>query len=712
MNAFRLLGMELSKLKEQKGLLFSLLGVLLIPLVYAAILLSSTWGPYDYLNNLPVAVVNKDQGGTSGDKPINVGEDLVADLKKTNTLGWEFVSEEEAQKGLDSQKYYMVIEIPEDFSQKVTTVLDANPQVPELKYVQNEGLNFMAAQVTRSATEKIREQLGNKITETYANNLFTRFGDISNGFKTGAEGSQKIYDGTTQLSDGTGKLLQSLTDKSADIQKLADGSQKAENGAGQLLSSIKGGTGDINKLAAGSKQIDQGAGQLQEGSAKVLAGLQSAETGGKALATGLESKIMPGSALLASKTGDLATGAKQLSDGSQGLTALLKGYLAKHPELLTDPEFLRIVGTSEAISGKMPGLVDGANQLKAGADSLAAGIAKEAVPGSKKLASGLSELVVGQKAIGNGISDLKAGASQVANGNASVANSWVKMTSAVASLQNGLSQISSGNETVASGWQVMTEGVTTLDSGAKQLQSGSQQLSDGLAGGADEMSKIQVSDANISMFSSPVNLTGEKVNGFEFYRDSTAPYVLSLALFVGALILSFIIDFKKPAGLPSSAMSWYVSKLMKVSLFAVAQGVLVSLFSLLFLQLKVENAFLFVGFSVFTSLAFMSMVFFLVTLGGNIGRFVALAFIVLQLSTTGSNLPIPMLPENLQVLSKFLPLTYSNTGFKSIISLGDTSFLASNATVLFFYLVGFAVLSLGVFLFSFKKSKAELSLAA
>ena len=130
MNGFRLLGMELSKLKEQKGVWFSLIGVLLIPIVYVAVLLSSTWGPYDYLNNLPVAFVNKDQGAVSGENPINVGADLVEDLKKSNTLGWDFVSEEEAQKGLETQDYYMVIEIPEDFSQKVTTVLDANPQVP------------------------------------------------------------------------------------------------------------------------------------------------------------------------------------------------------------------------------------------------------------------------------------------------------------------------------------------------------------------------------------------------------------------------------------------------------------------------------------------------------------------------------------------------------------------------------------------------------
>ena len=74
--------------------------------------------------------------------------------------------------------------MPEDFSQKVTTVLDANPQVPELRYIQNEGLNFMGAQVTNSAVEKLREQLGDKITATYARTVFSRFTDIETGFAT------------------------------------------------------------------------------------------------------------------------------------------------------------------------------------------------------------------------------------------------------------------------------------------------------------------------------------------------------------------------------------------------------------------------------------------------------------------------------------------------------------------------------------------------
>ena len=710
MNGFRLLGMELSKLKAQKGVLFSLIGVLLIPIVYVAVLLSSTWGPYDYLNNLPVALVNNDEGATSGDDPINVGDDLVADLKKSNTLGWAFVSSEEAQKGLETQDYYMVIEIPKDFSQKVTTVLDANPQVPELKYIQNEGLNFMAAQVTRSATEKIREQLGNKITETYTRTLFSKFGEINTGFASGADGSQKIFEGTTSLSDGTSLLLKSLTDKSEDIQKLANGAQTAESGAGQLLSSIRGGTGDINKLAAGSKSLAQGVDELKTGSAQILGGLKAANEGSNGLTSGLETKLVPGSMQIQNGMIKVTETTKQLAAGSQGLTAGMKAFLAKHPELATDVEFMTLVGTSDAITKGLVQFDQEVQPLKAGAEQLAGGLT-QAAAGSKQVSNGLSQLVAGQTAAAAGIDKLQAGANQVANGNASVASSWTKLNNGVSSLQSGLSQISTGNSTVASGWEAMTLGVTTLDNGAKQLQSGSKELSTGLAGGADEIAQIQVTDANIAMFSNPVGLSGETVNGLNYYRDSTAPYILSLALFVGILILSFVIDFKKPVVTPGSAFTWYASKLMNLSIFAIAQGLLVSLFALLFLQLQVDSVVTFVLFSVFTSLTFMAIVFFLVVVGGNVGRFVALAFLVLQLSTTGSNLPIPMLPENLQSLSKFLPLTYSNAGFKSIISLGDTSFLLANAFVLLLFLVGFALLTLVAFLFFYRKGHAQVSVA-
>jgi putative membrane protein len=111
------------------------------------------------------------------------------------------------------------------------------------------------------------------------------------------------------------------------------------------------------------------------------------------------------------------------------------------------------------------------------------------------------------------------------------------------------------------------------------------------------------------------------------------------------------------------------------------------------------------------SLVFLAIILFLVGLAGNIGRFLALIFIVLQLSTTGSNLPIEMLPDNLRALSQYLPLTYSNAGFKSIISLDNASFAWSNTGVLAIYLAIFVVLAAVVFATKGRSQSAEYDVA-
>src|SRR5690554_7004872 len=108
MNAIQLFMAELKSVFQKNKVLGSIL-VLLVPLVFVGILLSPDWGPYDNLDNLPVAVVNKDAGSENNGDPINVGHDLVENLKAIDSLGWEFVTEEEADKGLEDMKYFMVI---------------------------------------------------------------------------------------------------------------------------------------------------------------------------------------------------------------------------------------------------------------------------------------------------------------------------------------------------------------------------------------------------------------------------------------------------------------------------------------------------------------------------------------------------------------------------------------------------------------------------
>jgi putative membrane protein len=96
------------------------------------------------------------------------------------------------------------------------------------------------------------------------------------------------------------------------------------------------------------------------------------------------------------------------------------------------------------------------------------------------------------------------------------------------------------------------------------------------------------------------------------------------------------------------------------------------------------------------------IVLFLVAAAGNVGRFIALAFILLQVQTTGTSLPIDMLPESIRTLSNFLPLTYSIDAFRNIIILGDLGSVFSDMFILLIYLAVSVVLAFIVFTVKYK----------
>lgn len=73
------------------------------------------WDPYGQVDQLPVAVVNNDKGADFNGEELTIGQDFVDDLKENDTFDWQFVDEDTADQGLEEQKYYLKIEIPETF---------------------------------------------------------------------------------------------------------------------------------------------------------------------------------------------------------------------------------------------------------------------------------------------------------------------------------------------------------------------------------------------------------------------------------------------------------------------------------------------------------------------------------------------------------------------------------------------------------------------
>ena len=59
---------------------------LLLPLVFGFLALWAFWDPYGQNNSLPIAIVNLDNGWTSGGTYLNTGDEVIAALKASNSL--------------------------------------------------------------------------------------------------------------------------------------------------------------------------------------------------------------------------------------------------------------------------------------------------------------------------------------------------------------------------------------------------------------------------------------------------------------------------------------------------------------------------------------------------------------------------------------------------------------------------------------------------
>ncbi|MBC1946384.1 YhgE/Pip domain-containing protein [Listeria booriae] len=367
---------EWKKLFHNKVLLVSFIAILFIPIMYASFFLKSVWDPYGKASHLPVAVVNLDETVDFQGQKMDVGDQLVAKLKKDDSLDWRFVSKEEAQQGMKDLKYYMIVTLPKDFSKNATTLLDENPKKMEIGYETNGSLNFIGEEVTKMAIEDLKAQVGTSVTKGYAETIFAQVGKLGNGIVQAADGAEQIADGGNKLSDGNKEIttnLDKLANSTITFEDGADtfnvgldqyvaGVEKANNGAAQLdagtkklASNVGPLTNGVAALDAGANQLSNGVGQYTSGVNELNKGTSSALAGSSSLTKGLNdlNNQLPN---LENGVGELQTGLEKLNTGS----AQLKSGLETLDSNLSSP-------TSKS---QIAELQSGLNQFKTGLTEL------------------------------------------------------------------------------------------------------------------------------------------------------------------------------------------------------------------------------------------------------------------------------------------------------------------------------------------------------
>lgn len=201
---------ELKDILSNKKVLIPIIAVIFVPILYAGMFLWSFWDPYDHLQDMPVAIVNEDTGAFYEDENLQLGNDLVDKLKENEEFQFHFASKEEAYKDLKNQEYYLLVEIPKNFSENATTLLDEKPKKLKLKYVPNESFNFLSSQIGETAVNEIKAAISNEITATYAETMFDKVDDMAVGLGKAGDGAGELNDGANDLNDGTKTLNDNL----------------------------------------------------------------------------------------------------------------------------------------------------------------------------------------------------------------------------------------------------------------------------------------------------------------------------------------------------------------------------------------------------------------------------------------------------------------------------------------------------------------------
>lgn len=868
---------EWKKLVSNKMMLISCIVILFIPIMYAGFFLKSNWDPYGNTDKLSVAVVNLDHSVDYQGKKLDIGSDVVKKLKGNDALDWHFVSQEEAQDGLENREYYMVMTLPADFSKDASTLMDTNPEKMTIEYETNGSLNYIGEVISKSAAKDVKTEVSTNVTKAYTESVFEQISTIGTGFSEASDGAGEIDDGTGKLADGSQQLTKNLETLSSSTLTFKEGTQKLElgikdytdgvaqvnNGATQLNNGIStlasnvdplknGGlllekgstelangvktyTNGVSQLADGTKTLNENSTSLQNGTNEISNGVDQVKTGSDQLLTGLnqlsteldkslttenadqlqflmknlssmnegiqkldtllneqtsgadisgikpnlqqagssltkvaqdvtntgsnlkgatdtvavlestiqaeldaaiaandESTIIAKKAELENVTtikGQLAAANENINataaDTSQAGTSLtnlqteltaISGLTDQLTKLKTQIDTLAkssnqlLPATNQAMNELINGLsgvqlaleqqgtdsnkgiIQGMTELNQGLVAVQSGLSGENglvngvtnyTNGVNKLQSGADELNANSPALNTGTQQLSSGIgelttqlpnliegiTQLSNGSTQLVDGTTLLNDNSTSLNKGAISLADGSTKISDGSQALSEGSETLGSGIKTLKDGTSQLATSLLEGSEEVNDVNATDKTTDMFASPILLEQEKYSDVPNYGAALAPYIMSMALYIGAVVFTTIYPVRKRALQGKSSLAWWKSKISVAMLVATLMAV-IECGSLLMMGLEV----LFVGkfflLAILTSLAFMSIVLTLVVAFDNIGRFLAMVLLVVQLGGSGGTFPIPLTNSFFQAIHVFLPMTYSVYGFRQAISSG------------------------------------------
>ena len=148
-NVLQILRRDLKRLVTVPAAWVIMIGITIIPPLYAWFNIYGFWNPYGNTQGIKVAVANVDKGTDNALLgKVNLGDQIEDTLKDNDQLGWEFMGKAKAMEAVQSGDCYAAIIIPSNFSEDLANVVTDSKNRPTLEYYVNEKSSPISPKIT------------------------------------------------------------------------------------------------------------------------------------------------------------------------------------------------------------------------------------------------------------------------------------------------------------------------------------------------------------------------------------------------------------------------------------------------------------------------------------------------------------------------------------------------------------------------------------
>ena len=675
LNICKIIKGDFDKIRNNTIAWIVIIGLTIVPSLYAWFNIAASWDPYSNTGNLKVAVASEDIGyeGDLTSMNLNIGDRVLSSLRENDALNWVFTSKEDAIQGVKDGSYYAALVIPKSFSRDMMSFFTPDVHRSELIYFLNEKENAIAPKITDKGASAVKNQIDAVFARSVAEIVLEIASGISSLMEKGdADKYMNVFlhnfEAAGAETSQNAELLETyalLTDSLADIEVTAT----------ELAGDMTQNAGNTQQLLAeASGRVSETAAEIEKIGREIMRALDEAAGACDSIAADLDKIINAADAGADEVVSKLEKIEKNLDKMTQGLEKLRITAQNLYDQIPEDYTELR-----SAVKKLIADLDDviGRQDDAATAISTAISEIQKVQKTVKEVRTVCIELrkdidVIRTKYVTEIEPAIEELSASLIETNGAVSEVFDNLDILAADLET---DGRAAGESLRRTSEAIRTAATEMKTVGDNIQQSAKELAEAVRSG--EVEKIRgllgAGTSELSEFvSAPVVLDKKVMFPVANYGSAMAPFYTVLSIWVGAIVLAAMLkvnltEERKRELEDLRDYQVYLGRMVFFIVIALLQSGLVCLGDLFFLEIQCEHPGLFLLAGWFTGVVFAVIMYTLTISFGDVGKAIAVILLVIQVAGSGGTFPIEMTPQFFQNMAGLMPFTYSMSAMRECI---------------------------------------------